>query len=145
MKALILQLHHRGRDMAVNKTNISQATIMAFIVLLGEVHTFWERSCIYGRWIIKYPFDVSMHIQHYIKDNGVMLNWILLSVFAYRLGKKPTRFSFWLLSMFIVWKCINIPVYWYNYRTFGYGWVYVVVIVIGFISYNWKKIKAALF
>lgn len=118
------------------KYNIWQAVIMACIVVLGEVHTFWEKSDIAGKWIYDYPWEFPIRLQNYVSDNAGMINWILLSVFAYRLGKRPTNFSFWLLSLFIIWKAVNIPFYWYNYRTFGYGWVYVGLILVGALTYK---------
>lgn len=111
------------------------------MVILGEVHTFWEGSTITGKWIYNYPWSEGMNIQNYIKDNGVMIGWILFLVFVHRLGKRPTKFSFWLLELIILWKIINIPLYWYNYKTFGYGWVYIGLVVVGAITYNWKVIR----
>ena len=108
------------------------------MVILGEVHTYWEGSTVTGKWIYKYPWSEGMNIQNYIKDNGVMIGWVLFCIFAYRLGKHPTRFSLWLLQLIILWKIINIPLYWYNYRTFGYGWVYFGLVAIGFITYQYK-------
>lgn len=114
---------------------------MCGIVITAELHTFWERSSIAGKWIYDYPWSEPMRLQNYVNDNAGMVNWILISVFAFRLGKRPTAFSFWLLSLFIVWKCVNVPLYWYNYRTFGYGWVYVGLAALGAITYYLKFIK----
>lgn len=109
---------------------------MGLIVILGEVHTFWEKSSIAGKWIYIYPWRDPMRLQNYIYDNAVMINWLLISLYTYRIGKRPTAFSFWLLNLFIIWKFINIPLYWYNYRTFGYGWVYFGLVVVGLITYR---------
>jgi hypothetical protein len=120
-------------------TNLWQALTMSAIVLLGELHTFWEHSSTYGKWILIYPWQHPIHIQNYIYENASMVNWVLFSTFAWRIGKSPTPFSFWLLGLFIVWKSVNIPFYWYNYRTFGYGWVYIGLIAIGIITYPYPK------
>ena len=82
-----------------------------------------------------------MRLQNYISDNANMVNMILYLVFAYRLGKRATRFSFWVLMLLIIWKFVNIPFYWYNYRTFGYGWVYIGLALIGTITYYWKFVR----
>lgn len=108
------------------------------MVILGEVHTFWEASTVRVKWIYVYPWSDGMLIQNYVKDNGVMIGWILFLVFVYRLGKYPMKFSFWLLELIIIWKIVNIPLYWYNYRTFGYGWVYFGLVIVGFFTYWWK-------
>jgi hypothetical protein len=118
--------------------NLWQTVLIMTMVLLGEVHTFWEHSTVRVKWIYVYPWSDGMLIQNYVKDNGVMIGWILFCVFAYRLGKHPTKYSFFLLGMVTLWKIINIPLYWYNYRTFGYGWVYFGLVAIGTFIYWWQ-------
>lgn len=140
MRGQILRLHPRRLPVMVDnrKYNVWQAVIVAVIVALGELHTFWERSTISGKWIYKYPWNEPIRLQNYIYDNSVMVSLVLYLLFAYRLGRNPTRFSFWLLELIILWKIVNIPFYWYNYRTFGYGWVYFGLVVIGSFTYWWK-------
>lgn len=135
MRVQILHPHHH-RHLTVN---FWQAVLIGAMVLLGEVHTFWEGSTLTGKWIYVYPWSEGMNIQNYVKDNGVMIGWVLFCVFAYTLGKYPTRFSFWLLQLVIIWKIVNIPLYWYNYRTFGYGWVYFGLVVLGFFTWKFKR------
>lgn len=115
--------------------NFWQAAIFCAILVLSELHTYWEHSTVVGKWILIYPWAEPIRLQNYIYDNSVMVNWILLSIFAYRHGKRPTQFGTWLLGIFIVWKIVNVPLYWYNYRTFGYGWVYFGLVVFGVLTY----------
>lgn len=137
-EAIHHHLHRRLPDMAVSQSryNLGQAIIMGSMVLLAEVHTFWEHSDIAGKWIYDYPWESPIRLQNYVSDNAGMINLLLISVFAYRIGKRPTNFSFWLLTLFIIWKAVNIPFYWYNYRTFGYGWVYIGLIITGALTYK---------
>lgn len=132
---------HQNPVMAAETIKIDfwQKLTISAIVLLGEIHVFWEHSSTSGKWIYIYPWENPLRLQDYIHQNASMINWILFSTFAYRLGKHPTRIGFWLLGLFIVWKSVNIPLFWYNYRTFGYGWVYIGLVIIGIITYPKKK------
>jgi len=125
----------------MKKHNLIQTLIIGATVLIGELHTFFEKSKVAGKWIYNYPLEYPIRLQNYVYDNGVMINLVLYFVFAYKLGKRPTMWTMFLVKMFLLWQIVDIPLYWYNYRTFGYGWVYFGLIVIGFISWNWQKIK----
>lgn len=143
MKAVIRHRRHLPR-LLMDKKNLWFWIIMALIVAISEVHTFWERSTITGKWIYVYPWATPLSLQQYVYQNSQMVNWVLFSIYAWKLGKHPSRIGFWLLGLFIVWKCVNIPFWWYNYRTFGYGWVYFGLVILGVITYHWNPIRRRL-
>jgi hypothetical protein len=56
--------------MAVKWYNFWQAVIVVTIVALGELHTFWEKSTVAGKWIYVYPWKDPIRLQNYIYDNA---------------------------------------------------------------------------
>lgn len=72
-----------------------------------------------------------MEIQWYAKDNCEMLNWVIVSVIAYRFVRKyGNKLLTFIAGLYVGWRLIDIPLYWINYKTEYYGWVYIAMGVI---------------
>lgn len=134
----------------------TQLLLLLSTVLIGELHTFWERSPIVYHGVLCYKFDWPCSIQWYIKDNGEMLNWVIVSWVVVRFAKKlrqvvidlnradlkvSSKIFLHVSKIYLAWRLFDIIMYWYNYKTYGYGFVYLAAVIVGVITYHikWKR------
>lgn len=113
-------------------------------VPIGELHTFWERSTKAYNGVLFKTFDYPLPIQWYVKDNCEMLNWIIISLIGFRFAKKyGNKLLIFVALLYMVWRIADVPLYWINYKTSGYGYVYIALALIGivrlFIYLKWRK------
>lgn len=112
-------------------------------IILGEVHTFWERSkLVYENWVL---FNyVPMSVQWNIKTAVDQLNFILYFVATFYYGRYPNRVNMTTVRTFICFMIIDTGMYFYNYKTVNYGYVYFLLALIWAAMYYWpivRKIK----
>lgn len=114
--------------------------LLAATILIGELHTFWERSSLQvSNWIIfRY---VPMSLQWNIKFAADELNPILYFIAFLLYGKYPNRVNKTTVKTFIWFCTIDAGLYFLNWKTFSYGYMYVALIIIWFVTYHWKYKK----
>lgn len=114
--------------------------ILLLTIVLGEVHTFWERQePEVENWIIaRY---VPMTIQWNVKIAIDQLNYILYFVAAFYYGRYPNRFNKITIKTFIWFMAIDMGMHFYNYKTFNYGYVYFILALIWLTLYKWERVK----
>lgn len=113
------------------------ATILLSLTLfIGEVHTYWEgRPLRPQNWIWKVSRE--MPLQWNIKLASVQLNMIL--IFLAFLLYVPNRVNKATAVTFFWFAVLDTVLYFYNYKTFGYGYLYLVLAVIWLMAYFWHK------
>lgn len=111
--------------------------LLVFTLILGEVHTYWEKKPIRNEnWIINN--SVPMSIQWNVKlatDQA----WYII-VFTSMLFYKPNRVNKATVPAFICFAVIDTLFYFWNYKTYGYGYTYLFVAGIWLILYNWHRL-----
>jgi hypothetical protein len=108
---------------------------------IGEIHTFWEHSKKQYWGVLYKTFDWPYGIQWYIKDNSEMLNWVIISIIGFRFARKVGNKLLTIIALlYVIWRIADIGLYWINYKTYGYGYVYIGLVVLGLVIYiKWKQ------
>lgn len=117
--------------------------ILFLTIVLGEVHTFWERQePEVENWIIaRY---VPMIIQLNVKIAIDQVNFILYFIAAYFYGRYPNRINTITIKTFIWFMVIDMGMHFYNYKTYNYGYVYFLLALIWLTLYKWETVKRAI-
>lgn len=104
---------------------------------IGEIHTFWERSkADYQNWIVfRY---VPMTLQQNFKFVFEELNFVLYFVAFFLYGKTPNKINKTTVKTFIWFCVIDMGMYFANWKTWGYGYVYVILPFIWVVMYYWN-------
>lgn len=101
-------------------------------LLLGELHTFWENSTKKENWILtRY---VLMPIQWNVKL--VTDEAVYIIIFAAMWFYRKNRVNDTTVLTFILFSIIDTGMYFYNYKTYGFGIVYVLFLVLWVVIYN---------
>lgn len=111
--------------------------ILGFTLIIGEVHTFWERGKQeLSNWIIdRY---VPMTTQWNVKCVTDQLWYILVftAIYFYR----ANRVNKTTVKAFICFAIIDTLFYFWNWKTYGYGYTYLWVAALWLIIYNWNRL-----
>lgn len=112
--------------------------VLLLTIYLGEVHTFWEKQNppVIQNWIWRKPTPMS--IQWNVKQAVDQLNYILVFVAALLYRKNKVNRT--TLKAFIFYCSVDTLMYFYNYKTFDYGYVYLGVGTIWILMYFWKSL-----
>lgn len=117
--------------------------ILTLSLLIGELHTYWEKGVQHVQnWII--ARDVPMSIQWNVKLATDQLNYILYFIAAFYYGKTLNLVNKSTVLSFIALSVIDTCMYFYNYKTYGFGIVYILYVclwIIIFYYLSWKKKK----
>lgn len=108
-------------------------------VLIGEVHTFWEKLPVKQQnWIL--TIDRTMAVQWNVKFVSLQVNYILIAVALMYYHKN--RLNVTAAAVFVLFQVADFLLYFYNYKTAGYGFIYIGLAAFGFIHYKWiNKLK----
>lgn len=109
--------------------------ILALSILIGEVHTFWEgrsQEPIDLIWVR----DVYMPIQWYIKLIGLQVNYTLYFLALYLYGEN--RINRASAVAFILFSLVDTLMFFYNYKTYGYGSAYFILLILWISAYLWQ-------
>lgn len=104
--------------------------------LIGELHTFWEKaSQAPVNWI--YAVSRPMCVQWNVKYLSEELNWLLvaLALLLYRSNRVNRSAAI----AYVFYRCADVALYLYNYKTFGYGFLYMAIALVFAISYLTNK------
>jgi|GEM_PF-3033726 len=113
--------------------------LLASTFLIAEIHTFWERSSIAPvNWI--YAREVPMSVQWNIKLAGLQLIYIIygLALLCY----VPNRVNRTTAITFTIFCVVDTALYFYNYKTFNYGYVYFFVALFWLVLFYWYRITS---
>jgi len=114
--------------------------ILASTLIIGEIHTFWERSSpVLHNWIL--ARFVPMTIQWNTKLALEQLNFILYFVAFYLYGFTPNKINRTTVKAFIWFCVIDTAAYFYNWKTFSYYYVYLFLVIIWLTMYFWNTNK----
>ncbi len=113
--------------------------ILAATLLIGEIHTFWERGIqVKQNWIItRYE---PMTIQWNVKFVGEELNWLLFTIAMLFYGRYPNRVNRITVGIFIATATLDIVLYFWNFKTVNYHYVYFGMAAAWAILYWWTDI-----
>lgn len=101
-------------------------------LFIGEVHTFWERRPVeVQNWIYAKPTPMS--VQWNVKFAASELSYLLLALAL--LLYTPNRVNKSTATALVCFAAFNILAYFYNYKTFDYGLLYIVFIIAWIISF----------
>lgn len=109
------------------------ATILLSLTLfIGEVHTYWEgRPLRPQNWIWKVSRE--MPLQWNIKYASDQLSFILIAlafvVYVPNRVNKATAIAFFYFAV------LSGFLYFYNYKTLGYGWIYICFVIVWFLAF----------
>lgn len=112
--------------------------IIGATIIIGEVHTFWEHSSVKPvNWII--ARSVPMTLQQNIHIALSELNFILYG-FA-MLFYVPNRVNKSTAITFISFCILDTLAHFYNYKTYDYWIVYLLLIIVWPLAYLKLKKK----
>ena len=109
--------------------------LLLLTLLLGELHSIFGTDYVNNKdWFLL--IDLQQDVEWYIKDTAEGLTWIIFLYIWYRREKGNNRFwAEWIL-MFLIFRCVDIIIYWLNHCHAGkiYLFCYLSIIVYG--TYN---------
>lgn len=105
-------------------------------IIIGEVHCLFAGIPGAYNWIWRrnYPLTVQWNVWFVAKD----INYILLLVAAGYWQRN--RINILTLRVFTYFALIDFILYFYNYKTYEYGKVYLWMAAAWLLMYHWKKI-----
>jgi hypothetical protein len=110
--------------------------LIGLTLLVNEIHTFWERKPVsIQNWII--DAYKPMTVQWNVKYASDQLNFILFA-FALLLYV-PNRANRSTAITLVCYAFLDTIAYFYNYKTFGYGLIYLILAGIWNLSFFWHK------
>ncbi len=109
------------------------STLLVVIsMFLGELHTFWEREPLRPQnWI--YAVSREMPLQWNIKFAADQLAYLMIAI-AFLLFVR-NRVNMATATALTVFAVLNLGMYFYNYKTFGYGWLYIAFVIVWIIAF----------
>lgn len=114
--------------------------LLACTIVIGELHTVWERQPVrYENWIINR--NVPMSVQQNVKNACDQLNFILYFVAFLSYAGHCNRVNKTTVKTFAVFMFADAALYFWNYKTYDYYIVYFWLIGIWALIYliKWKK------
>lgn len=117
--------------------------ILVCTLVLGEVHTFWETNQS-GReiqnWILNNykPMSVQWNVK-YLTDQILPILYFI-AMLKYR----RNRINEATVKTWIYFSILDMIMYFYNYKTYQYGGVYLWVVLIWVLTYWGKDIASFL-
>lgn len=110
--------------------------LIALSFVVAELHCFWINDTRVQNWILQRP--TPMTIGWNVKHASDQLIWILvaLSLLFYR----PNRHNRTTVKVFVLWTIFDTCVYFVNFKTAGYGAMYLWLIAAWVIIFYGKRI-----
>lgn len=121
----------------------SPTIILAITLLIGEIHTFWEKGVQrYENWIIqKYE---PMTVQWNVKMVGDEVSVILYFIAMWLCFKYPNHTNKVTVAIFIGLAVVDTGLYFLNFKTVNYHYVYFCMALVWILAHR-KTIKRHLF
>lgn len=106
--------------------------LLLLSLFLGEIHSIFGTEYVNEKdWFLL--IDLKQDVEWYIKDTAEGLIWIIFLWVWYKREKGRNRFwANWVL-MFLIFRCVDIVIYWLNHRHAGkiYAICYLSIIIYG--------------
>ena len=117
--------------------------LMASTLLIGEVHTFWEKKPeVKENWIVnRYE---PMSIQWNVKMAGEELILLMYFIAAWFLSLYPNHTNKTTVKVFIFAQLADIALYFWNFKTYNYHILYICMVLL-WVWLLRKSIKQRLF
>jgi len=106
--------------------------LILLTLLLGEFYRIFATDYVNEKqWFL--IIDLKQDLEWYIKDSMEGLTWIIFLSIWYLREKKRDRFWASFIKMFLLFRIIDISVYWLNHRHAGgiYLMCYLSIIIYG--------------
>lgn len=113
--------------------------LLASTFFIAELHNFWAGDPRMQNWIV--AAYKPMTIQWNVKYASDQLNWILIifAMFLYGFPFSRNRFNHEIVIIYLAWVIFDTVLYFYNFKTVGYGVVYLCLgAIIALVHYLWK-------
>lgn len=109
--------------------------ILALTIFIGELHKFWEYDSTVQNWIIaEYrPMLIKWNMKYLEVEVSVIAYfcaWLLY------IPNKVNRTTIWAMFWLAV---MDVVLYFYNYKTHGFGAVYYWFAAFWIISFYWNR------
>lgn len=109
--------------------------LLSCTVLIGELHNFWSDNAQVQNWIVANPRPMLIawnvkYLTNQITPILYFLAWILY---------RANRVNLTTIKCFLVFSVFDTILYFYNFKTYGYGGVYVWLIAIWAAMYNFRR------
>lgn len=101
-------------------------------LLISELHSFWENSTEKANWILKE--NVVMSVQWNIKNLTDEV-WFIMMALAILVYEK-NRINRTTVLAYTAFCCIDMIMYFYNYKQAGYEAIYTFLLIAWILIYN---------
>lgn len=110
--------------------------LLAATFFISEIHTFWESTSLTTQnWILR--GYAPMTLQWNIKYAAMQANFIIW--FVAWLLYVPNRVNKTMVVTMLVWAIVDTIMYFYNFKNYQYGPVYLWLAAIFIASFFWDK------
>lgn len=118
----------------------STTLILACTLVIGELHTFWEKASQEKvNWIIKRSEPMTM--QWNIKMVGDEINIILYFVAMLLFGFYPNRTNTTSVISFIYLAVADLCLWFWNFKTYDYHILYLTLLAVWPLTFYLLKFK----
>lgn len=117
-------------------------TILLVLTLpIGEVHTFWAKDDTIQNWIWKWEMPMLVHwnLKFAEQQINIIIYFVAWLLWQPNRINKTTIWAFFWLAIF------DTLMYFYNYKTGGFGKIYFWFVGFWLVAYYWQLIKKRLF
>ncbi len=108
-------------------------------LLIGELHTLWEKCTINQNWIISRK--VMMPVQWNIKYATDELWFVLMGLAI--LWYQDNRINKTTVLAYIAFCIVDFLMYFWNYKQTGYGAIYTFLLIAWILIYNYGSKRSA--
>jgi hypothetical protein len=126
--SLLLFLSHNIKKLAL-------PLLLYLSLLLGELYRLFKTPYINEKaWFLL--IDLKQAVTWYVKDTSEGFNWIIFLFVWYVREKKRDIFWAKLIASFLIFRCIDLGIYWLNHRHAGkiYGLCYLSIAIYAGIN-----------
>lgn len=115
--------------------------LLALSFIVAEIHTFWHNDSTVENWIL--GVDRPMPRNWNIKYAGDQAVWILVGIAMFCYGYSRNLANRTSVTVFLIWCVADTCLYFYNFKTFGYGIIYWALLAMWLLLFWVGKHKRA--
>ncbi len=120
---------------------MNKKTILPLLLILsiplGESYNFFHVPYVNLKSFFLLDRSLKQDLEWYVKDTSEGLIWIIFLFVWYRREKiRKNKFWSWLILLFLLFRIVDLLVYWLNHRHAGiiYGACYLTIIIYAGIN-----------
>ncbi len=113
----------------------ASSIILSLSLFLGEIHTFWEKSAVkVENWIIArhVPMTVQWNIKYAVQEFVIIFYFLAFALYVRNKVNRTTVLAFLMLAV------LDTLVYFYNFKTYGFGGIYIWFVIFWIWMYYGK-------